>query len=140
MFPPRHFFLPLAAVAFFAALVPFSAAHAAPTPAPTIAPTLELETKISYQQGQFGALYDRCAKADERAVIGGSLAAWRQETFRGYSGAEAERAAVLAAFDQAARDVAADPSACHDWIRQAAATWHSIVYLASYGFPVASSR
>jgi len=102
-------------------------------------PSFDLEKKIAYQQGQFAALYAHCGSPEERGVIGGSLASWRAETFQGYKGNAEERAGVEQAFDEAARSVAADGTSCKDWIKQAAATWHSIVFLSQRGFPVASN-
>jgi len=104
-----------------------------------IAPTIDLEKKIAYQQGQFGALYAHCGTVAERDVIGGTLANWQMETFRGYNGSPTERVAVEQAFDKAAKDVLADSNSCQNWIKQAAATWHSIVYLSQYGTPVAAN-
>jgi hypothetical protein len=103
-----------------------------------IVPNIELEKKIAYQQGQFGALYAHCASNDERAVIGGSLDTWRIETFQGYKGNTQELATVQAAFDSATRDVTADDHSCQDWIKQAAATWRSIITLSEKGLPVVS--
>lgn len=103
-------------------------------------PTLDLEKKIAYQQGQFGALYERCGSADEKGVIGGSLAAWRSETFRGYNGSAAEHRALEQSFDEAANAVALDAGSCKEWVKQAAATWRGIVQLSQYGTPVALNR
>ncbi len=98
-------------------------------------PTLDLEKKIAYQQGQFGALYAHCGNANEKTVIGGSLAVWRDETFRGYNGTTSERESLLKEFDSAAIAVMADSSSCQNWGPQADATWHSVVYLSRYGSP-----
>lgn len=100
---------------------------------------LDLEKKIAYQQGQFGALYERCGTPDEKAVIGGSLSTWRTETFQGYNGIAEEHAALEKSFDEASTAVALDANSCQDWIKQAAATWHGIVTLAQQGMPVASN-
>ena len=105
-----------------------------------IFPNLELEKKIAYQQGQFGALYAQCASNDEKAVIGGSLTNWRMETFQGYKGNPQELAAVEQAFDTASKDVVADKGSCQDWIKQAAVTWRSITVLAQNGMPVVKSN
>ncbi len=117
-----------AIVCSFLAVLVFSTAQAA-----LIKPALDLEKKIAYQQGHFGALYARCGTSDEKAVIGGSLVSWRMETFRGYNGSPQERAAVEKAFDEAAGTIMADQSACDGWIKQAAVTWHDIIDLAQYG-------
>lgn len=100
-----------------------------------LSPTLDLEKKIAYQQGQFGALYDHCGTQDDKIVIGGSLAAWREETFRGYLGSAEEMAQLAQAFSQAADEVVKDTASCQDWIAQGAATWQSIVRLSQYGTP-----
>jgi hypothetical protein len=113
------------------ALVLFAAASAQ-----AMAPSPNLEEKIAYQQGQFGALYARCGSPDEKAVIGGSLANWRMETFRGYQGKPEERAQLEKAFDTAVAMIATTPDVCRDWIMQASVTWHSIAQLAQYGEPV----
>lgn len=102
-------------------------------------PSFDLEKKIAYQQGQFGALYAHCGAHEEQAVIGGSLASWRVETFQGYAGNAEERAGVERAFDDAASAVIADSTSCQDWVKQAAATWHSIIHLSQYGTAVASA-
>ncbi len=107
--------------------------------AASVLPTYELEKKIAYQQGQFGGLYARCGSPEDQEIIGGSLASWRSETFRGYHGSPDERAGLEKVFDDAANTVVADSAGCQDWLKQAAATWHSIVYLSQYGMPVASN-
>ncbi len=71
-------------------------------------PTLDLEKKIAYQQGQFGALYARCGARDELTVIGGSLAQWKNEVFRGYQGSAEEHAALEREFDDAANGIHAE--------------------------------
>ena len=93
---------------------------ALPAHAISIAPTLDLEKKIAYQQGQFGALYAHCGSHDDQAaVIGGSLTTWRMETFEGYHGTVAERDALQKEFDAAAQAVVADNSSCTNWLQQA---------------------
>jgi hypothetical protein len=105
----------------------------------SLTPTLQLEEKLAYQKGQFGALYARCGSHDEKVVIGGSLSTWKEETFRGYAGTPAELRKIEAAFDQAATDVNNQQNACEDWVKQAAVTWHGIARLSEYGLPVASN-
>ena len=100
-----------------------------------MAPTLDLEKKIAYEQGYFGALYAQCGSNHEREVIGGTLANWKNETFRGYNGNQSDRTAVLTAFDAAARDVANNGNSCKNWVRQAAQVWHNIIQLSQYGTP-----
>ena len=104
-----------------------------------IHPTLDLEKKIAYQQGQFGALYAHCGSKDQQAVIGSSLATWRFETFRGYNGTALEKAALEKSFDDAATSVMSDATSCQDWVKAAAATWHGIINLSQYGTPVAAN-
>ncbi len=104
------------------------------------APSLDLEQKIAYQQGQFGALYARCGSHDDKIVIGGTLANWRKETFAQYSGSAQEHASLEKAFDTAASDVAEESDVCRDWQKQASATWHGIVQLSEHGTPVALSK
>ena len=99
-------------------------------------PDLKLERNIAYQQGQFAALYDRCGSTKDRVVIGGSAINWRAEILTGYKGSTAERQQLEQAFDTAIQDVAADQSACEEWVKQAAATWHSIERLVKFGMPV----
>lgn len=118
------------------AIVIFSFATAA---ANGFTPTLQLEEKIAYQKGQFGALYARCGSFEDKRVIGGSLETWKSETFRGYTGTPEELMKIEGAFDRAVTDVKNQPSGCQDWIKQAAATWHGIVRLSEYGLPVASN-
>lgn len=124
-----------ARIIFAAALVAGAPVHAENG----IAPTLGLEQKIAYQQGQFGALYAHCGNVMDRDVIGGTLANWRMETFRGYNGSPVELASVEKAFDAAANDVMSNSSSCQNWIKQAALTWNNIVHLSQYGTPVASN-
>ncbi len=123
---------------FFLALALFIIASVAIVKAATNSPTLELEKKIAYQQGQFGALYDHCGGFDDKGIIGGSIGVWRNETFQGYNGTPLEYAAVEKSFDQAVKDVMQDSNSCNGWIKQAAATWSSIVQLSQYGTPVAT--
>ncbi len=122
------------AVCIFVLLLPVAAQAAG-----SVLPSFDLEQKIAYQQGQFGALYARCGSHADQEIIGGSLTVWRNETFRGYNGTAIERAGLEKTFDQAVHDVSADTAACQDWISQAAATWHGMVQLARYGTPVASN-
>lgn len=103
-------------------------------------PTFDLEQKIAYQQGQFGALYAHCGSGDNQAIIGGSLASWRKETFMSYNGTSEERANLQKAFDQAAIDVTQDATSCRDWMKQASATWRSIIQLSQYGTPMAANE
>jgi len=118
-------------------IVAFIWVFLASLPVQAVGSSLELEEKIAYQQGLFGGLYARCGAPDEQqAVIGGSLATWRTETFRGYQGNSNERMRLGNAFDKAAAGVVGDPSACKDWIKKAAATWRDIVQLVQYGEPV----
>jgi opacity protein-like surface antigen len=123
--------------ALAAALITLSlmgSAHAA-----TVAPSFDLEKKIAYQQGQFGALYANCGSPqDQAAVIGGSLTTWRDETFEGYHGSAAERAALEKAFNEAAEAVSGDHASCSNWLQQASATWRSIATLSRYGIPTAT--
>lgn len=104
------------------------------------ASSVALEERIAYQQGQFAGLYEKCGSGKDRAVIGGSIAAWRSETFAGYKGTAEERKRLEQAFDAASRDVAADTGACLEWNKQAAATWRSIAQLVRYGEPVVLKR
>ncbi len=106
-------------------------AHAATTQQPTI----ELEKKIAYQQGQFGALYAHCGNDKEQTVIGGSIAKWKTETFDGYQGNTQERAALEHEFDDAVNAVTADAGSCKDWIIQASATYRSVAMLSHFGLP-----
>jgi hypothetical protein len=102
-------------------------------------PLIELEKKIAYQQGQFGSLYAQCGSPQDKAIIGGSLASWRIETFQGYNGDARERKDIEKSFDEAASMIANDASDCKDWIKRAAVTWHSIVRLSQYGQPTATA-
>lgn len=106
-------------------------------PAVAATPNLTLETRIAYQQGQFAALYDQCGSVQQKTVIGGSTAQWRTESFEGYMGSAAERQQLELAFATALAEVKADPNACKDWTKQAAAVWRSIARLTMYGTPVA---
>ena len=108
-------------------------------PAMAMAPTLDLEKQIAYEQGHFGALYAQCGSSEDREVIGGTLTNWRMETFRGYNGSSDERTALEAAFDAAARGVVSDTRNCQDWIKKSATAWHNIIHLSQYGTPVASN-
>lgn len=104
----------------------FNVAHAG-----TPTAIFDVEKKIAYQQGQFGALYAQCGSVNEKAVIGGSLVAWRSETFQGLRASPEEHTKLEQIFDDAAKDVVADPNSCRDWTKQAAATWHGIVQLSA---------
>jgi len=96
---------------------------------------LKLETAIAYQQGQFGALYAHCGDSADRVVIGGSLEAWKRETFRGYMGSPSDRAMLESSFDRAVQEVNADSNSCKDWPTQAAAAMHGADVLSRFGFP-----
>jgi|GEM_PF-5459775 hypothetical protein len=101
-------------------------------------PALDLEQKIAYGQGRFAALYAQCGSHDELAFIGGSLANWKTETFRGYKGNAHDLAQVEKAFDAAVEAVSANADSCTDWAKQAEATWSLVAQLAQHGTPVAS--
>ena len=105
-------------------------------PALAMTPNLALETQIAYQQGQFAGLYERCGSEQEKIVIGGSAAQWRNETFAGYHGSAAERQQLDQAYISALSDIKADPTVCREWVKQAAAVWRSIARLTMYGTPV----
>jgi hypothetical protein len=124
------------AISFFLGLIAFASLARAETPAAIY----DLEKKISYQQGQFGALYARCGSTDEKVVIGGTLSEWRMETFRGYHGSANEQAGLEKIFDEAANAVALDSSSCRDWVKQASATWRGIAQLSQHGMPLAANQ
>ncbi len=100
---------------------------------------LVLEKQIAYQQGRFGALYDLCSLHGEQAMIGGSLANWRTETFAGYGGTAQERAEVIKAFDKAATTVTHNADSCSNWKAQATQAWNAVATMAQTGKPVAAN-
>ena len=95
--------------------------------------TSDLELRIAYGQGRLGGIYEYCASSTERGIIGGSLTNWKVETFRGYHGRVRERTRLVAAFDQAAHDIAVDKGACTDWKKKAMAVFSNIHDLSEYG-------
>lgn len=132
----RFFFLSL----LFFLCVPILTAQAETTAKPSKKPTIELENRIAYQQGQFAALYARCGSPNDRALIGGSTASWKEKTFANYKGTPEERRHVEKTYEQAVKEVQQDPGACNEWGRQASATLSSIRQLAHYGEPVVLDR
>ncbi|MDD3181804.1 MAG: hypothetical protein PHD48_03240 [Alphaproteobacteria bacterium] len=108
-------------------------AQAGPSAMDRIQPTLDLEKKIAYQQGQFATLSERCGTDVDRKVIHGSVKAWRTETFTNYKGTSAELKQLEDSFDRAQAEVVADPNACVGWDKQVSATVRSIRQLAQYG-------